>query len=86
MLPQCMPSDTTTGAPVRPISQPYAAFALQSIPSEGHSSLVTVPDRHTCEIAPHSPRAYAACYVAKEATLKALGLAVSDLAMFREEK
>jgi holo-[acyl-carrier protein] synthase len=46
--------------------------------------IFTPEEIHYCSSARRPARRYAACYAAKEATLKALGVRVTDLAMFRE--
>jgi phosphopantetheine--protein transferase-like protein len=46
--------------------------------------IFTAGEIRYCSAAGSPTIRYAACFVAKEATLKALGIKVSDLAMFRE--
>ncbi len=51
------------------------------LPADG---IFTPEEIAYCTSARQSARCYAACFAAKEATLKALGLRLSDLGMFRE--
>ncbi len=51
------------------------------LPADG---ILTPEEIVYCRSATKPARRYAACFAAKEATLKALGLRVSDLRIFRE--
>ena len=50
-------------------------------PADG---IFTAPEIAYCEAGRKPAARYAACFAAKEATLKAFGIEVSDLAFFRE--
>ena len=49
-----------------------------------HDGIFTPEEISYCNSARRPALRYAACFAAKEATLKALGVRVSDLGMFRE--
>lgn len=49
-----------------------------------NDGIFTAEEIKHCSSAGEPARRYAACFAAKEATLKALGVRVSDLAIFRE--
>lgn len=46
--------------------------------------IFTTAEIHDCCAAAHPAVRYAACFAAKEATIKALGVQANDLALFRE--
>jgi holo-[acyl-carrier protein] synthase len=48
------------------------------------NGIFTTEEIEHCSTGKNPALRYAACFAAKEATLKALGVGVSDLAMFRE--
>jgi len=49
-----------------------------------NDGIFTPEEMKRCNAGKNPALHYAACFAAKEATLKALGVAISDLAMFRE--
>ncbi|HEY4931198.1 MAG TPA: holo-ACP synthase [Terriglobales bacterium] len=57
---------------------------LERSPWEGTDGIFTPKEIARCRASKRSVARYAACFAAKEATLKALGLEVGDLGMFRE--